>query len=179
MKKIVIVISLLIIGTFFCSQVKDKIAEIRTKCQKINQNIKTFSKKEKEDDDSSEEGGSVIAFYKDHKLQLITAEYFGETGKWKDEYYFDNGNLVFVIKNQFEYNRPIYWDKKMAKENDDTAYFDNKKTTKKTDKFYLDGDKVILWINNKNKEEQNNSAVFIKQESDVKKEGKRLEKLMK
>lgn len=98
----------------------------------------------------STEGGHSIAYYdKDNDIKLIEITWFGETGKRITEYYFDNQKLFFAVDQNIIYNRPIYWDKKEAKEMNDKEAFDPKKTKVKVDRYYFKNEKLFLWLDKK------------------------------
>ncbi len=152
---------------FFCSQAKDGISVIKTKCELINKNLKNFSRKTIEDAGQSADGGTITAYYERSKLQRITAEYFGESGKNNSDYYFDDGVLIFVVEKDFKYNRPYYYDKKAAQENDDTEWYDNKKTKIETNRFYFNNGILFKWVNAANKENPVDSAKSKKCKSEL------------
>ena len=76
----------------------------------------------------------------------------GETGKRKIEYYINEGKLIFAFEQNFEYNRPIYWNEKTAKENGDTELYDSRKTRVQEDRFYFHDEKMFLWLDNEKEE---------------------------
>ncbi len=158
----------------FLSQTKDSITEIRKKCQRINQNIQTYNKKEKKDNTKSTDGGIIKGYYKNKQLQLISAEYFGESGKIKTDYYFNNGMLIQAVKTEFNYNRPYYYNEKMARENKDTVWHDDKKTINNTNTFYFVNSQLVLWIKDNNQQERRDRTVFTQQQSDILLDTKRL-----
>ncbi len=116
-------------------------------------------------DDESTEGGEAIAYYNKGNLKLIIATGFGETEKRKIECYFDGDKLFFAFNKNYKYNRPIYYDEKEAKENNDTA-FNPQKTNIQQDRYYFNNRKLICWINNK-KIVNTKSPEFIKSEKEV------------
>jgi hypothetical protein len=164
---------------FFCSQTKDNIANIKVRCREIDQKLKTFSKKTKEDNDESTDGGTIAAYYYGKQVQLITTEYLGETGKLKNYYYFDNDMLIYAVTKDFDYNRPYYWDEKMAKKAKDSTSFDYKKTIIKTNKFYFNDDNILKWITAENKEISDTTLESLKFRSDILNEIKRLQQLLR
>jgi hypothetical protein len=105
--------------------------------------------------DESSEGGQMIAFFDKDDLKLMEVRLYGETGKRKIEYYFDNGQLFFVLNTDYRYNRPFYWDEEKAKENNDTEYFDPNKTVINENRYYFENKRIIRWIK-PNGEETNN-----------------------
>ena len=177
MRKIATIISAVIVFVIFCSQDKDKSAGIKAKYLQINHDLKTFSKQTREDEGESTDGGTITAYYKGKQLKVITAEYLGETGKRSKEYFFDEGCLIFVLDKEFDYNRPYYWDKKMAKENDDTEWYDYKKTKIKINRFYFSDGRMLEWVNDKNIVTSIETAGLPKNKSDMLHEALRLKKL--
>ena len=68
------------------------------------------------------------------------------------------GKLIFAFEQEFNYNRPIYWDEKRAKENGDDEAFDTDKTTVKEDRYYFNNGKLFLWLDNEKKEKNLNNG---------------------
>lgn len=152
---------LLIISTFLlltsnCLLGQDKdslVSDIRTKYLETRANILHFDTKMIEIWDESTEGGQANGYYDNGELKLTEVIWLGETGKRIIEYYFNDGHLIFVFDQDFDYNRPIYWDEETAKENGDNEVFDPKKTTVKEDRYYFNNEKLFLWLNNDIQEE--------------------------
>lgn len=117
----------------------------KIKFKEIRKNLTTYDTVRV---DESTDGGEGIAYYDKGELKLIQMIWFGETGKTQMEYYFDAGKLFFVFEQVFSYNRPIYWDKKTAKENNDDEFFDLSKSTIKENRYYFNNDKLGLWLDN-------------------------------
>jgi len=102
--------------------------------------------------DESTEGGEAKAYFDGNAIKLIEVLWYGETGKIKVEYYFDNGQLFFALDSHFKYNRPIYYDSIMAKENNDNETFNPEKTTVKENRYYFSNSKLVRWIGDDKKE---------------------------
>lgn len=100
-----------------------------------------------------EGNGQATAYYDNDYLKLVEVVWYGETGKSKLEYYFNEGKLIFALDQNFHYNRPIFWDEKKSEENNDKEVFDSKKTIIKEDKYYFNNEILFLWINNNKKEQ--------------------------
>ncbi|WP_299892519.1 hypothetical protein [uncultured Lacinutrix sp.] len=94
----------------------------------------------------SNEGKQIIGYYDKNNIKLIEVLSFGETGKRKIEYYFNKEQLFFVYDSDYRYNRPIYWNEKEAKKNNDSESFDIKKTTSSEDMYYFYNGQLIRWI---------------------------------
>ena len=148
-------ISILIFLTsnFLLAQNKDSLVkDIRSKYTEIRTNLDSYDTTMIEIWDESTEGGQATAYYDKGDLKLIEVLWLGETGKKQIEYYFNDGKLIFAFDQDFDYNRPIYWDEKTAEENGDKEVFDPKKTTVKEDRYYFNNEKLFLWIDNDKKE---------------------------
>lgn len=150
---------LLIISTFllltsnflFGQDIDSLVADIRMKYSETRTNILHFNSKMIKTWDESTEGGLAVGSYDSSELKLIEVLWLGETGKKLIEYYFYDGQLIFALEQDFDYNRPIYWDKETAKENGDSKVFDPKKATIKEDRYYFNNEKLFLWLDNEKK----------------------------
>jgi len=154
MKKITTILTILLftIGLINAQSQDSLIKDIRTKYKDIKNDLSTFNITKTEIWNESTEGGQAIAYYDKDKLKLIEIIRLGETGKRITEYYFDKGKLVFVFDQNYEYNRPIYWDKKMSKENNDNEFFEPEKSLIKENRYYFNNEQLFLWLDNeKNK----------------------------
>ena len=152
---------LLIISTFilltsnlsFAQDNDSLVKDIRLKYSEIRANLDTYDTTMVEIWDESTEGGQATAYYDNGNLKLIEVVWLGETGKNQIEYYFSDGQLIFAFDQDFDYNRPIYWDEETAKENGDNEVFDPKKTTVKEDRYYFNNEKLFLWLDNERQEQ--------------------------
>ena len=128
------------------------VRQIRTKYTAIRENLKCYDTTSTALSGESTEGGESIAQYDGKNIKYIEVTYYGETGKTKTEYYFDNGQLFFVFETVYTYNRPIYWNAKTAKENNDTVTYNSSKTIVNEDRCYFHQEKLIRWLDNDKKE---------------------------
>ncbi len=154
MKKLLIISTLLFLtSNFLFAQNNDSLVkDIQEKYKVIKEDIASYVATMIEIWDESAEGGQAMAYYGNSDLKMIEVIWLGETGKKIIEYYLDNGKLIFVFDQEFNYNRPIYWDKKTAEENGDDEVFDHIKTTVKEDRYYFHEEKLFLWLDNDKKE---------------------------
>jgi len=102
----------------------------------------------------SAEGGETIAYYNKGELVLIESFFWGETGKNAIRYFIKENQLFYIVEENHIYNRPIFWDKELAREFDDEEYFTPEKTMLKTNRYYFENEKLIRWLNPKNKKEK-------------------------
>lgn len=91
----------------------------------------------------SAEGGEAKYYYQKNKLEKIITRIFGESGQTLTEYYLLNGQLSFVYEKDYKYNRPLYYDTKAMKENNDTEAFDFDKSEITENRSYFVNGKLI------------------------------------
>lgn len=94
------------------------------------------------------EGGEARYYYQNRQLEKIVTRHFGETFQQLTEYYLMDGQLSFVFEKSYKYNRPMYYDTKAMKENNDTEAFDFDKSEIIEDRSYFDKGKLLHQINN-------------------------------
>ncbi len=155
MTRLIIISTIILLSSNFLFG-QDKyslVKDIRLKYNEIRTNLDSYNTTKIQIWDESTEGGQATAYYNNGNLKLIEVVWLGETGKNQIEYYFSDGRLIFAFDQDFDYTRPIYWDKKTAKENGDNEVFDPKKTTVKEDRYYFDNEKLFLWLDNDKKEQ--------------------------
>ncbi len=89
----------------------------------------------------STEGAEAIAYFRsDGDLISAYSWSYGESGKWFQSFYFEQGQVVFSTLIDSRYNRPIYWDEDTRRESNDTEVFDQAKTrTASWDYFFEEG----------------------------------------
>ncbi|MDR2235666.1 MAG: hypothetical protein LBE92_06050 [Chryseobacterium sp.] len=127
--------------------VKDRLKPIRTNFKRIN-SIRTWTTVKKRDiEGESAEGGEAVFYEQKGKLEKITARLYGEMGQLLTEYYLLNGKLSFVFEKHYEYNRPLYYNEKVMKENNDTEAFDFNQSKITEDRYYFENGKLIHIIN--------------------------------
>jgi len=154
MKLLTIIFSLLLLGSeIIVAQSTDSVInDIRVKYKNIRDNLTTYDTTTAEIWGESTEGGQAVAYYDGEDIKLIEVTWFGEMGKRKIEYYFDNEQLFFAFNTDYEYNRPIFWDKKTAKGYGDNEAFDYSKTKIKENRYYFNNEQLIRWLDNEKKE---------------------------
>jgi hypothetical protein len=58
--------------------------------------------------------------------------------------------LIFVTRQEYIYNKPQYYTEEKAIENNDTVWYDDKKTVLQMSRFYFNKNKLIKWIDGAN-----------------------------
>lgn len=122
----------LILITFSCLNVSgqdhldDLVNQIKMECEKINRESKIFKVTEEDVEGLSSEGGLLKKLMDSKTLRKAELTLFGETGQSTTEYYFHNGEVIFVIKRTEMYKEPIYMGKtEPASLEKDEMYFKN------------------------------------------------------
>ncbi|SIT09775.1 hypothetical protein SAMN05421786_105166 [Chryseobacterium ureilyticum] len=126
---------------------KDRLKPIQANFKRINSITKWTSIKKKSIEGESTEGGEATYYYKNKRLEKIMARHYGETGQVLIEYYLLNGNLSFVFEKDYKYNRPLFYDKKTMKENNDTEAFDFEKSVITETRNYFEKGSLIHIVN--------------------------------
>ncbi|WP_260212208.1 hypothetical protein [Elizabethkingia anophelis] len=124
----------------------DKLKPIRDNFKRIN-SIEKWSVIKQRDLFESAEGGEAKYYYQKNKLEKIITRIFGESGQTLTEYYLLNGQLSFVYEKNYKYNRPLYYDTKAMKENNDTEAFDFDKSEITENRGYFVNGKLIHILN--------------------------------
>lgn len=140
MKRILVVLVLLNLGlasqTALAQEGTDPIASIRQHYAQINRSAPLYKKVKKELSGFSAEGGELLAYFHGPSVMKIVATYFGESGKASEEYYFWDGQLIFVLRKDFQYSKPL-----------------SGKIIKTTEnRFFFNSGKLIRWIDENSKE---------------------------
>ncbi|WP_246008619.1 hypothetical protein [Chryseobacterium lactis] len=126
---------------------KDRLKPIQTNFKRIN-SIKNWSAvKSKNIEGESAEGGEARLYYQNKRLEKIIARHYGEMGQLLVEYYLLNGKLSFVFEKEYKYNRPLFYDQKAMKENNDTEAFDFKKSEITETRNYFEKGNLIHIVN--------------------------------
>jgi hypothetical protein len=116
--------------------VEEKIKSIRAKYAQIEKGLKDCRQVKRELPGESAEGGELIGYFKDRSVEKLSATFFGETGKAEEQYYFWNTELIFVVRAEWHYTKPM-----------------SGVTKSKTEqRFYFADGKLIRWLNPDKKE---------------------------
>ena len=117
-------------------QSEDEIASIRQHYARINRSAAKYKKVKKDLSGFSAEGGVLVAYFDGPAIMKIVATFYGESGKAAEDYYYRDGQLIFLLRTDYRYNRPL-----------------SGKVVKTTEnRFYFNGDKLIRWIDESGKQ---------------------------
>jgi hypothetical protein len=123
----------------------DVVADDIKKVQKINDNINDYTLKQV-DDLTAQMGGSIAGYYKDKEVKKIAAENYFDTCRTFTDYYFDDGMLIYVVEQNYIYNKPASYTEEVAKAHNDSIWYDDTKTRVEVNRFYFGKNKMVRWI---------------------------------
>lgn len=106
------------------------VQSIRRQYAAINKRAGRYKKVRKELSGFSLEGGELVAYLDGPAVVKIVANHYGEGGRTREEYYYSNGKLIFVLQKEFRYNRPLSG--KVVRTRENRLYFEN--------------DRLIRWL---------------------------------
>ena len=86
---------------------EEKIKSIRAQYAQIEKGLKDCRLVKRELSGESAEGGELKGYFKDRSVEKLSATFFGETGKALEEYYFWNSELIFVLRVESHYTKPM------------------------------------------------------------------------
>ena len=118
------------------AQAKDPLLAIRQQYAAINKRSARYRKVKKDLSGYSLEGGELVAYFDGPAIAKIVARHLGESGNTVEEYYYRNGQLIFVFEKVSRYSRPLSGKVVSAVEN----------------RFYFQDDDLIRWLGEKGKE---------------------------
>lgn len=125
----------------------EELKPIRENFKRIN-SISNWTSIDKKELWETTEGSEAHFYYKTGTLEKIITRDFGEMFQKLTEFYLLDNKLSFVFEKSFQYNRPIYYDSTMMKENNDTEVFDFEKSEIFEDRSYFINGKLIYQANN-------------------------------
>jgi hypothetical protein len=164
MRKLLVVFSVLcLLGVSCKKKQSEALSDIKKNYGKINKNLKDYTKKVV-DDITSREHGTITGYFRDEEAKKIYVEHFGEDSRTFTEYYFDDGNLIYMLKQEFVYNKPAAYTEEKAKAANDSIWYDDKKTRLEISAFYFYDNKLIKWVRPGGQDVAVNTAEFTEKE---------------
>jgi len=117
------------------------------------------------DDITSRAAGTITGYYREEELKKMHSEHFTDTNRVFTDYYFDDGMLVFIQQQDYVYNKPNTYTEEKAKANNDSIWYDDKKTKLDISSFYFYKNKLVKWVKPGGNEVAPATADFIDKES--------------
>jgi hypothetical protein len=126
------------------AQVEESIASIRQHYAQINRDAAKYKKVKKELSGFSAEGGQLVAYFDGPSIMKIAATFYGESGKASEEYYYWDNQLIFVLRTDYRYSKPL----------------SGKVVRTTVDRFYFSNDKLIRWIDENGKQAASDTSEY-------------------
>lgn len=114
-------------------QEKESISSIRERYAAVNKNLSKYRVVKKELSGFSTEGGELVAYFDGASVAKIAATHLGETGRSLEEFYYRDGELVFVFYRRETYDRPM----------------SGKVSRTEEERFYFADGRLIKWLDNR------------------------------
>ncbi len=115
--------------------IKEEIRRIESLMSNIDMNAKNMTRDTIERLDLSTQGAEFVSYRENGSVKKIEARIFAEMGQTSDIFYLENGEMIAARETLLKYNRPVFYDKAMAEENNDDEYFDIDKSETVRRKF--------------------------------------------
>jgi len=113
-----------------------KIRAIRQRHAEVERGLKQCRQVKRDLPGESAEGGELTGYLKDTSLRKLSAQFYGESGKAHEEYYFWEGQLFFVLRTEWRYTMPLSG---MVK-------------SKTEERFYFADRKIVRWLDPQKKD---------------------------
>jgi len=126
------------------AQTEDPIAAIRRHYAQINRGTSKYKQVKKDLAGFSSEGGRLIAYFDGPNIIKLSATFYGETGKASEDYYYHDGKLIFVLRTDYRYNKPL----------------SGRVIRTTMNRYYFSNDKLIRWIDEDGKQVASDSSAF-------------------
>ena len=122
-------------GLLAGSTVDEQVKTIRSRYAAVDKDLGRCREVKRDLMDESTEGGELTAYFLDQSLRKMVAKVYGEMGQAREEYYFWDDRLFFVLRAESRYDKPF-----------------GKVVSKKEERFYFADDALIRWLDPQKKE---------------------------
>jgi len=164
MKRLLLLLFIAITSFTACKKKQENIlASIAQKRDKINSKLKDYTLR-KADDIVTNGQGVITGYFRDEEAKKITTEIYAPERRTYTDYYFDDGMLIYVICQDFIYNKPNTYTEQLAKWHNDTEWYDDTKTRLEINKYYFNDNKLIKWTGPSSTDIPVNIADFTRKE---------------
>lgn len=107
-----------------------RIQHIRKVYASTESGLKKCSTVKREIEGQSTEGGELTAYLRGTEMVKLDAVYYGESGKATEAYYLEEGRVVFILRTDMNYDKPLSGVVKSRTE----------------ERFYFAGGELITWL---------------------------------
>ncbi len=78
----------------------------------------------------------LVAYFDGPNIMKISATFYGESGKAAEEYYYWDGKLIFILRTDYAYSKPL----------------SGKVVRTELSRFYFSNHKLIRWLDENQKQ---------------------------
>jgi hypothetical protein len=122
-------------GLLADSTADEKVQIIRSYYDAVEKDLSRCQQVKRDLMGESAEGGELTAYFLNQSLRKLVAKFYGETGQTREEYYFWDDRLFFVLRVESRYDKPF-----------------GKVVSKKEERFYFADGALIRWLDPAKKE---------------------------
>jgi hypothetical protein len=115
---------------------EEKVKTIRAHYNEVEKNLSHCRQVKRDLPGESTEGGELAGYFLGQSLRKLAAKFYGETGKALEEYYFWDDALIFVLRVESRYDKPL----------------SGRVKSKSEERFYFADDVLIRWLDPGKKE---------------------------
>lgn len=112
------------------SAVEKEVKTIRSRYDAVEKGLSRCKQVKRDLPDESTEGGELTAYFSDQSLRKLVAKFYGEAGQAREEYYFWDDRLFFVLRVESRYGKPL----------------SGKVKSKSEERFYFANGVLIRWL---------------------------------
>lgn len=123
-------------GLLADSTMDEQVKTIRSRYDAVEKSLGRCRQVKRDLPDESTEGGELKAYFSDQSLRKLVAKFYGEAGQAREEYYFWDERLFFVLRSESRYDKPL----------------SGKVKSKSEERFYFANDALIRWLDPRKKE---------------------------
>lgn len=139
-----------VVAAVTSTQTEDAIKTIRQHYATINKRASKYRKVKKDLSGFSAEGGEMVAYFDGSSIAKIVNNYYGESGRASEEYYYWNEKLIFVFRKDYGYDTPM----------------SGKVVSTTESRFYFNNDRLIRWIDENGKQIAPSSSEYQDKQSE-------------
>lgn len=164
MRKLSLLVCFIFLSVSACKKKQSDAIGNAKKCyQQINAHLGDYTKREA-DDITSKDRGRIVGYYRDEEVKKMYVQHFGEKSRTFTEYYFDDGALVYEVRQEFVYNKSNTYTEAVARAANDSVWYDDKKTRLEISAYYFNENKLIKWVGPNGTDIATNTAEFVEKE---------------
>ena len=147
MRKLCALLLVLVVCGSSCKKKQaDILAGIKKNYETINKKLPDYTKRQA-DDITSKDPGTITGYFRDEEVKKVYVQHFGEKSRTFTEYYFDDGSLIYISRQEYIYNKPNTYTEEKAKAANDSVWYDDKLTKLEQSTYYFNDNKLIKWLN--------------------------------